>query len=1419
MANPKNKWERPAAPPAPMFFGEKERNLVKQINDELAERVIGQPIAYYPISIKDSNFNDTYGEAVEKVSLPPIRVYAFVEVENEQNNDRYGYEYQTKLTVNFNRRRLVEDQDLYVRVGDFVQYGDLFYEIVRTYNDTRFYFGQVEHKFQISAECVRAREGAFRVTPALTRPTERATVAGEGTAPAPRAAPYPPLAATYITVTNDTQLPNERKLAAGTGITLTDGGAGGSLTIAASGQNAVGPTGSLQFQVGAGSFSGSANVVFLTGSSALNVSGTVSSSVGVQTGILSASAFNLVPTSGSMGGPASYLALDANNNFIVTSSAASVGGDGIFTTINGSQAYVTSSLAIGGTSAPDHQVSVSGSVSASVNISASAFYGDGSNLSGITTSPAGATTQIQFNSAGSFAGSSNLTFNGTTLTGSYTGSVGELTTLSASLMNLVPTSGSMGGPGSYLALDANNNFIVTSSTGGGVGGIFTTINGSQAYVTSSLAIGGTSAPDHEVSVSGSMSASVNISASAFYGDGSNLSGITTSAAGATTQLQYNSAGAFAGSANLTFNGTTLTGSYTGSLAEVSTLSASAVNLSVASGTLAGPGSYLSLDVNNNVVLSPGDGATTSPGGANTQIQFNNAGAFGGSSNLTFDGSNFAVVGTVSGSSTLQVVGAATLGSTLTVSGAISGASSVDASSAAFDSMELMGGDFATNRILYMSSNDVTSNAGLTFDGSNFGVVGTMSGSSTLEVVGAAILGSTLTVSGAISSSAAVDGDTAAFNSMELLGSDFSNNQILYMNSNDVISNAGLAFDGSVFNVTGRITASSTVSASSYHGGGDALTGLTIGAAEDSSYADGLFTDFAVTTPVGTAVDRFNEILKALSPGPAPNLDDIDCNDSGASAELSFGSSQSISGYTNVGTDAGFSAVDINGTYSTSTSSNNLRRGTFNGSTVINGDLNEDVSADGVNYPANSFGDADLGNLVLEVNGSTLHTASMTDPAVGTGVPGSGTGTQLNGNGSGFYDLSQTGSAEFTDGTELDLFQHRTGKYKVVAADQREGWNYLRVVHTSSTFDRTTNFVAWVNDSNSNALAASNSALDTLSMSGDTRISGVKYHTAGTAQYRTDVSNAYRNVYTSTNISYTVTNGSIPSQAMPSISVGSEDETKILQLTGSLTIDTTSILDSSIAAGVNVAHPLKSNLSNGGSQSISGILAYNRANTSTTTSETFRREDYRVISGSLSSYAAQTDVTSSSNAWNSTSSLLTNDGLLYYNQRLYSPIDSDIPNSGDFSAVSNGPSSNVDYSGISGVRTLFRYFTNTGAASQTNFELTFTGDSSTRIVPATTALSSTNIHVFVKLPTTSTGKATGWLDLGSATASDPAQLGDFDGAYVGTPPAGGLEINSDTHEGTFVTQTVEQNENIVIKIVADAAWTGYISALSISWGSS
>jgi len=455
VADPKNKWSQPAAPPAPMFFGKKERDLVKQVNDELAERVIGQPIAYYPISIEESNFNDVYGEAIEKVSLPPIRVFAYVEVSNEQTHDRYGYEYQSKLTVNFNRKRLVDDQNLFVRVGDFVQYGDEFYEIVRTYNDTRYYFGQVEHKFQISAECIAARAGTFKVMPAIDRPVDAAALPDGSSPPAPRPAPYPPLAATYITVTADTKLPNERVLTAGTGITITDGGANSTITVASTAQSAAGLARQLQFNDGAAAFAASANLTFLTSSNLLQVTGTVAAT-------------------------------------------------------------------------------------------------------------------------------------------NYTGSLAQLLTLSASLMNLAPTSGTLAGAGSYLGLDADNNIVVTASAGSDPGG-------------------------------------------------------------SNTQVQYNDGGSFGASSAFTFDGTTVSGSFSGSLAQLMNLSASLMTLLPTSGTLAGPASYLGLDVNNNVILSAGDGATTSPAAPVNSVQFNDAGAFGGSSNLTFDGTSLGI-GTDAPDYTLDVAG-------------------------------------------------------------------------------------------------------------------------------------------------------------------------------------------------------------------------------------------------------------------------------------------------------------------------------------------------------------------------------------------------------------------------------------------------------------------------------------------------------------------------------------------------------------------------------------------------------------------------------------------------------------------------------------------------------------------------------------------------------------------------------------------
>lgn len=161
MADSENKWEQPHQPPPPLFLGEKERDLVKQVNDELIERVVGQAILYYPIDLEHTNFHSLYNEAIVKTFLSPIQVYALVEFKGQETRtDKYGIDKTVKITVHFHKRRLTEDQNLYVREGDFIVYGENYYEIV-SLKEPREMFGQADRRIEIAAECIKSREGLF----------------------------------------------------------------------------------------------------------------------------------------------------------------------------------------------------------------------------------------------------------------------------------------------------------------------------------------------------------------------------------------------------------------------------------------------------------------------------------------------------------------------------------------------------------------------------------------------------------------------------------------------------------------------------------------------------------------------------------------------------------------------------------------------------------------------------------------------------------------------------------------------------------------------------------------------------------------------------------------------------------------------------------------------------------------------------------------------------------------------------------------------------------------------------------------------------------------------------------------------------------------------------------------------------------
>jgi len=660
----------------------------------------------------------------------------------------------------------------------------------------------------------------------------------------------------------------------------------------------------------------------------------------------------------------------------------------------------------------------------------------------------------------------------------------------------------------------------------------------------------------------------------------------------------------------------------------------------------------------------------------------------------------------------------------------------------------------------------------------------------------------------------------------------SNVTITSASNGSITISASVSGSGGSITVTSGSTSISSTTAIKFGSGftlseestGIAAVSASIGEPEDGIYSDGIFTDFTPSTPIGIAIDRFNELFLSLAPSPAPDLDNVDCDTTaGITAFLSFGTSNDLSfsspAYISSNTTAGFSAVDVNGSYSAATLGSNIRKGIYNGASSIIGDLNEDVPAyvhnSGVtNYVANAFGNANQGSLELYVNGTLVHTVDLTTSSAGTGVPGSGTASKLNASGSGFINLSQTGSAVQSNNLPFTPFQHRTGRYTINPNDQRNGWNYARVIHNRGASQTQTNYVEWINDNNTDALTANNNSLN-FEGSGSIHLSGVEYFQSGTLTYLAKVNNAYNFIYDTTAISFTASNSaaassglsvSFANQAKPTI-LGGENHTKSLHLTASTTLTANYFTSGSITVGTTVTHPLKTNLTNGGQATTTGILTYNYSNTSTETAETFRRENYRILSGS---YNTQADVVDSGNVWNSTAFMTSSngghsDGLQFFNTTLVSPKNT--TNGGNFSTFNGGPSENPNYSGISGVRTFYRWFKNTSGAQH---DLSLSMNGSSTIVSNSIAFNSTRIKVFIKIP----GK-TGWMDVALPYTLDQAQ--DGSGAHIVNAYLSFDNTLNAINYLNFGNLSIDNNEYVVLKILADSVWTGNVSSITVDFG--
>jgi hypothetical protein len=132
-------------------------------------------------------------------------------------------------------------------------------------------------------------------------------------------------------------------------------------------------------------------------------------------------------------------------------------------------------------------------------------------------------------------------------------------------------------------------------------------------------------------------------------DGSAWVAVATTPGGSNTQIQYNSSGVFAG-ATITTDGSNLTIEAQGDLRLADSDSSNYVALQ-APGTVATNVTLTLPDTagsNGQALTTDGNGALSwstvagSPGGSDTQLQFNSSGSFAGASGLVTDGSNLTI---------------------------------------------------------------------------------------------------------------------------------------------------------------------------------------------------------------------------------------------------------------------------------------------------------------------------------------------------------------------------------------------------------------------------------------------------------------------------------------------------------------------------------------------------------------------------------------------------------------------------------------------------------------------------------------------------------------------------------------------------------------------------------------------------------
>lgn len=141
---------------ARLFIGQREVDFFADITKELIKDVAGQKIYYYTIREDLSDIHDVYEESVYKIFNPPIEIECLVEWQpSEVKTTQFGHEQIKTITVYIHDRDVI-DRNLNIRQGDYLSYGEFFFEITSLIYD-KLVYGQIERVASIKLSAKQAR--------------------------------------------------------------------------------------------------------------------------------------------------------------------------------------------------------------------------------------------------------------------------------------------------------------------------------------------------------------------------------------------------------------------------------------------------------------------------------------------------------------------------------------------------------------------------------------------------------------------------------------------------------------------------------------------------------------------------------------------------------------------------------------------------------------------------------------------------------------------------------------------------------------------------------------------------------------------------------------------------------------------------------------------------------------------------------------------------------------------------------------------------------------------------------------------------------------------------------------------------------------------------------------------------------------